>query len=200
MLFTVGTTASPDSYDGGNIDAVIVATGERRVVLQGAAMARYCGEGRLLYSKGTGLYSIAFDPESLTIAGEPIEVSPAVARDASTGAAHFACANDGTLAFVPGTSQRDLRRLVWVDASGKAEVAQLPAGPHQEVRISPDGTRAALLGSPVRAWRRLDLRVRPRHVQPIDVYRHQPRADVVAGWLVGVLLVVQCRRGLKPRC
>ena len=148
VLFTVGTTASPDSYDGGNIDAVIVATGERRVVLQGAAMARYCGEGRLLYSKGTGLYSIAFDPESLTIAGEPIEVSPAVARDASTGAAHFACANDGTLAFVPGTSQRDLRRLVWVDASGKAEVAQLPAGPHQEVRISPDGTRAALLGSP----------------------------------------------------
>ena len=47
-----------------------------------------------------------------------------------------------------GHVQRDLRRLVWVDASGKAEVAQLPAGPHQEVRISPDGTRAALLGSP----------------------------------------------------
>ncbi len=51
-LFTVGTLASPDSYDGGNIDAVIVATGERRVVLKGAAMARYCGDGRLFYRKG----------------------------------------------------------------------------------------------------------------------------------------------------
>jgi Tol biopolymer transport system component len=147
VLFTVGTQASPDSYDTGNIDAVIVASGERRVVLQGAAMARYCGDRRLLYSKGAGLYAIAFDPETLSTAGEPVEVSPAVARDVSTGAAHFACANDGTLAFVPGTSPRDLRHLVWVDASGKAEVAQLPAGPHQEVRISPDGARAVLLGS-----------------------------------------------------
>ena len=147
VLFTVGTQANPDSYDGGNIDAVIVATGERRVILQGAAMARYCGDGKLLYSKGAGLFSIAFNPESLTVAGEPIEVNPAVARDASTGAAHFACANDGTLAFVPGTSVRDLRHLVWVDSSGKTEVTQLSAGPHQEVRISPDGTRTALLGS-----------------------------------------------------
>jgi hypothetical protein len=54
VLFTVGTQANPDSYDGGNIDAVIVATGERRVILQGAAMARYCGDGKLLYSKGAG--------------------------------------------------------------------------------------------------------------------------------------------------
>ena len=147
VLFTVGTQASPDGYDRGNIDAVIVATGERRVVLQGAAMARYCGDGRLLYSKAAGLYSIAFDPERLTIAGEPIEVSPGVARDASTGAAHFACASDGTLAFVPSTSLRELSHLVWVDSSGKTEVTPLPAGPHQEVRISPDGTRTALLGS-----------------------------------------------------
>jgi len=85
VLFTVGTQASPDSYDGGNIDAVIVATGERRVVLQGAAMAHYCGDGRLLYSKGAGLYSIAFDPESLTIAGEPIEVNPAVVISIKAG-------------------------------------------------------------------------------------------------------------------
>jgi eukaryotic-like serine/threonine-protein kinase len=146
VLFTVGTMASPDSYDGGNIDAVIVRTGERRVVIKSAAMARYCGDGRLLYSKGAGLFSVAFDPDRLTTSGEPVQVIPAVARDASTGAAHFSCASDGTLAFVPGTSLSELRHLVWVDASGQTEVAKLPAGPHQEVRISPDGRRAALLG------------------------------------------------------
>ena len=147
VLFTVGTVVSPDSYDGGNIDAVLVGTGERRVVIRGAAMARYCGDGRLLYSKKAGLFSVAFDPDRLTTSGEPIQVIPAVARDASTGAAHFSCANDGTLAFVPGTSASELRNLVWVDASGEAQVAKLPAGPYQEVRISPDGARAALLGS-----------------------------------------------------
>ena len=146
VLFTVGTMAKPDSYDDGNIDAVIVGTGERRVVIKGAAMARYCGDGRLLYSKGAALFAVAFDPDRLTTSGDPVQVVPAVARDASTGATHFACASDGTLAFVPGTSLSELRQLVWVDASGQTEVVNLPAGPHQEVRISPDGTRAALLG------------------------------------------------------
>ena len=146
VLFTVGTLASPDSYDGGNIDAVILATGERRVVLAGAAMARYCGAGRLLYSKGPELFSVTFDPERLATSGEPTQVVPALARDASTGAAHFSCAHDGTLAFVPGTAASELRNLVWVAPSGQAEVVTLPAGLYQEVRISPDGTRAALLG------------------------------------------------------
>ena len=145
VLFTVGTLASPDSYDGGNIDAVIVATGERRTIIKGAAMARYCGDGRLLYSKGPGLLSIAFDPDRLATSGEPVQVMSAIARDASTGAAHFACASDGTLAVVPGSSLSELRNLVWVTESGEKEVAKLPAGPHQEVRISPDGKRAALL-------------------------------------------------------
>jgi serine/threonine-protein kinase len=146
VLFTVGTLASPDSYDDGNIDAVNVATGERRVVIAGAAMARYCGDGRLLYSKGAALFSVAFDPDRLTTSGDPVQVLPAVARDASTGAAHFSCASDGTLAFVPGSSVSELRHLVWVNGAGAQEVIKLPAGPHQEVRISPDGRRAALLG------------------------------------------------------
>jgi serine/threonine-protein kinase len=108
-------------------------------------MARYCGDGRLLYSKGPGLFSIGFDLDRLTTSGGPVEVIPKVARDGSTGAAHFSCASDGTLAFVPGSSASELRNLVWVDASGQREVAKLPAGPYQELRISPDGTRAALL-------------------------------------------------------
>jgi serine/threonine-protein kinase len=148
-LFTVGTLASPDSYDSSNIEAVLFATGERRVVVRGAAMARYCGHGRLLYSKGPGLFAVGFDPERLAVSGEPVQVVPALARDASTGAAHFSCATDGTLAFVPATSASELRNLVWVDASGQSEATKLPAGPHQELRISPDGTRAALLGGTI---------------------------------------------------
>ena len=74
-----------------------------------------------------------------------MQVLPAIARDASTGAAHFSCANDGTLAFVPGTSASELRKLVWVAGSGQIEATKLQEGPYQELRISPDGTRAVLL-------------------------------------------------------
>ncbi len=69
----------------------------------------------------------------------------AVSRDARTGAAHFACASDGTLAFVPGTASGELRQLVWADQSGRQQLLNLPAGPFQEARVSPDGKRAALL-------------------------------------------------------
>ena len=146
VLFTVGTFSSPDSYDKGNIDAVVTATGERRVVIAGSAMACYCGDGHLLFTRGGALYSIAFDPDRLATSGDAVQVASAVARDASTGAAHFTCASDGTLAYVPGSSLSELRQLFWADEQGRMQSLKLPPGPHQEVRISPDSRYAALLG------------------------------------------------------
>jgi serine/threonine-protein kinase len=143
-LFTVGTLDSPDSYDGSNIDAVVISTGERRAVIRGAAMARYCGDGYLLYAKGAALFAVAFDTDRLTTTGSPVQVVQGVGRDASTGAAHFDCAGDRTLAMVPAASN-DLRRFAWADRTGQMQLVDLAAGPYQEARISPDGTRMALL-------------------------------------------------------
>lgn len=145
VLFTVGTLGSPDSYDASNIDAVLVATGERRIVIKGAAMARYCGDGHIVYAKGPALFAAPFDPERLSTTGPPIQIVSGVERDSSTGAAHFDCADDGTLAFVPGSPVGDLRRLVWVDRQGQKTAVGLTPGPYQEARVSPDGTRAVLL-------------------------------------------------------
>ncbi len=50
-----------------------------------------------------------------------MHVAPAIARDASTGAAHFSCASDGTLAYVAATSLSELRQLFWVDETGRME-------------------------------------------------------------------------------
>jgi hypothetical protein len=145
VLFTVGTVDSPDAYDDAKVEAVSVRTRERRAVLQGAAMARYCGDGWLMYSKGAALFAVRFDPVRLAVSGSPIQVLSAVARDGSTGAGHFACARDGTLAIVPGTSVGEQRNLVWFDQSGRQQPISLPPGPFQEARVSPDGKRAALL-------------------------------------------------------
>ena len=145
VLFTVGTVRSPDSYDAGNIDAVITATGERRVILSGSAMARYCGDGHLMFTKGAALYSTAFDPDELKTSGEAVQVAPAVARDASTGAAHFGCASDGTLAYVPATSLSEQRQLFWVSETAGIEPVKLSPGPYQEAQISPDGNYAVML-------------------------------------------------------
>ena len=127
MLFTVGTLDKPDCYDPGNIDVVTLATGERHVLIKGAAMARGCGVGRVIYSKSTSLYSVAIDPDRLQVTGAPVEIVQGVERDASTGAAHFDCSDDGTLAYVPGSAIGDLRRLAWANRQGHIEPLPLAA-------------------------------------------------------------------------
>ena len=145
VLFTVGTLDKPDTYDQANIEAVMVATGERRVLVKGASMARACGNSHLVYSRGSSLYSVPFDPERLQVTGPAVEILQGVERDSSTGAAHFDCSAEGTLAFVPGSTQGDLHQLTWMDREGHSQPVSLPPGPHQEARVSPDGSRIALL-------------------------------------------------------
>jgi Tol biopolymer transport system component len=148
VIFTVGSPGSPDNYDDATIEAVILATGERRVVWRGAAMARYSSSGHLILSRGSSLYAVPFDPETLTAKGNATEVVRAVEHDVTTGAAHFACAADGTLAIVPGSAQSGRFRLAWVDTKGTTEPLDLAPGMHHDFRISPDGKRVAMLEGP----------------------------------------------------
>ena len=145
VLFTVGLLNSPDNYDSSNIEAFVLATGERRVILQSASMARYVPTGHLIFAREGLLYAIGFDVGSLTTHGKPIPVLQGVAGDKTTGAVHFAIASDGTLAYVPGSTTSSLRRPVWVDRGGNTQAVNLPGGQYNDPRLSPDGSRVALL-------------------------------------------------------
>jgi serine/threonine protein kinase/Tol biopolymer transport system component len=145
ILFTVGTLDKPDDYEGANIEAVILATGERRVLIKGGSMARYVPSGHLIFAREGILYAVAFDLGSLAVRGQPVAVLTGVAGDKTTGAAHFAVANDGTLAYVPGSATTGIRTLVWVDQSGNQTPVNIPRGQLNDLQISPDGSRAALL-------------------------------------------------------
>ena len=148
VIFTVGSPASPDNYDDATIEAVTLATGDRRVVWRGAAMARYSRTGHLILSRGSALYAVPFDPDTLATRGNPTQVVQGVERDVTTGAAHFATATDGTFAMVPGNVQSGLFRLVWVDKEGAAQPLDLAPAMYHDIRVSPDGTRIALLNGP----------------------------------------------------
>jgi Tol biopolymer transport system component len=144
-IFTVGTLNSPDSYEKANIDAVNLATGERRAVVQGASMARYAPTGHLIFARGGSLYAVGFDPETLSTQGKPQLILQGVAGDETTGVAHFTIANDGTLAYVPGSPGANMRRIVWVDRTGKVQPLSLDPAQHNDIRISPDRSHAAVL-------------------------------------------------------
>ena len=144
VLFTVGSLASPDSYDGSTIEAVDVATGARTVVLQGASSARYAATGHLLFVRGASVHAVPFDVDRLTTSGTPVQVLQGVNGDSTTGAVHFSVAADGTMAYTPGSAQGGSNRLMWVDRTGMAQAIPLPRGLYFDPRLAPDGTRVAV--------------------------------------------------------
>jgi Tol biopolymer transport system component len=143
VLFTVGDADSPNNYDGARIEAYSFQTKERHVLVRGANMARYAPPDRLVYALEGILYSVAFDPKRLSVSGDPSAVVEGVAGDASSGAAHFDIADDGTLVFVPGAAGQRGSFLSLLDRSGKP--SRLPLSPRGflQPRFSPDGTRLA---------------------------------------------------------
>jgi serine/threonine-protein kinase len=149
ILFTVGALGSPDSYDDANIDALVLATGERKRVFSGASFARYAPDGKLIVARGPSLYAVDFDPDTLTTSGSPVLVVPRVATDPNTGAAHFAIAQDGTLIYVNGAPSAGLRKLVWVSPDGAEQPIDLTPDVFNDPSVAPDGARAAVLVGPI---------------------------------------------------
>ncbi len=143
VLFTVGTTSNPDDYEDATIEAVDRQTGERRVVFKMASSARYVPSGHLLFVREGALYAVTFDPQSLTVSGQPVSLLQDVGGDRTTGASHLAISESGTLAYVPGDGSAGARQLVWADLKGGVQSLNLPPALYNDIRISPDGTRIA---------------------------------------------------------
>ncbi|MDQ3421717.1 MAG: serine/threonine-protein kinase, partial [Acidobacteriota bacterium] len=143
VLFTVGTTGSPDSYEMSRIDAINRQTGERRAVYQNASMARYAASGHLLLSRGGSLFAAPFDPTTLKLSGTPVSVAQGIAGDGTTGAAHVDWSANGTLAYLAGDQRGSMRQLAMVDFAGTRTGIKLPDALYNDIRISPDGKRVA---------------------------------------------------------
>ena len=145
VLFTVGTVGSPDSYEDSRIDAVDRTTGERRVVYRGASSARYSPTGHLILTRGGSLFALRFDPATLKTSGTPVSVLQGAGGDPTTGVGHAVLSDNGTLAFAPSDRLGGLRQFVWADLKGQRQSVTLPPALYNDARISPDGTRAALI-------------------------------------------------------
>jgi eukaryotic-like serine/threonine-protein kinase len=149
ILFIVGSLGSPDSYDDAGVDALVLGTGERRRILDGASFVKYAPGGRLVFARRGSLYVVGFDPEKLAVSSSPVLVAQQVARDPNTGAVHFSIAQDGTLIYVPGSASEGLRGPVWGDRTGAPEPIDLTPDVYNDPSISPDGRRVALLVGPI---------------------------------------------------
>ena len=144
ILFTVGRVESPNSYEDAAITAYSLDSGRRTVLVDGANMARFVAQDKLVYWKSGALFVIAFDPERIETRGEPVAVIDDVGGDPSSGAGYFTVSESGSIAWVTGAVTETDALLSVVDSDGNAERLPLsPRGFHQP-RFSPDGTRLAV--------------------------------------------------------
>ncbi len=145
VLFTSDDQSSTEYYDDARIEALRPTTGERKVVLEGASVARYAPSGHLVFSRGGILYAVRFDPKTLATKGSPFPVIEGVSTDVSTGAASFALSEDGRAVWIPGAAGTSWKQL-WVTRDGAETSVAIPPAPYNELALSRDGKYVALTG------------------------------------------------------
>jgi serine/threonine-protein kinase len=136
------------------------ATGATKDLIPAGDMASYVESGHIIYASAGTLYAVAFDLDRLETIGEPAVVVSNIATR-GTGATDFAVSKTGTLVYAPGSADVEARRsLVWVDRRGAETPLPAPNRSYFALRLSPDGTRAAV-----------DIRDQDRDIWVLDIGR-----------------------------
>ncbi|MCH7717717.1 MAG: serine/threonine-protein kinase, partial [Gemmatimonadetes bacterium] len=136
VIFTVmGNTGL---WDDARVVVLDFDTGERTVVREKATYGRYVPTGHVVFTDAAGTISaIPFDLERRQTTGVPFPVESDVLVATWGGGASFAVSDNGTLAFVRGSSRADLL-LLWVDRQGEEQVIGEPLTVFT-TQLSPDG-------------------------------------------------------------
>jgi serine/threonine protein kinase/Tol biopolymer transport system component len=151
VVFTVKKTRFPSWDDDTLIVAQSLATGQRKVIVQGGADARYVGTGHLVFLRRGTLMAVPFDAKRLDVTGTAVGLVSNVMQSANTlpvqldsGAGQFAISESGSLVYATGgVPSPDRWTLVWVDRTGTSENLPLPPAAYAAPRLSPDGRRLA---------------------------------------------------------
>ena len=137
LLFTI-VTASERQV------AVLRRESGETTILTTGTHGRYLPDGHLIFSRDNSLWMAPFDAEELTLTGEPVPLMDGVEHTADQGV-HLDVAADGSMAYLPaGDYDAAVRRITWIDRSGRQAPVGLEARPYVGAAISPDGSRIAL--------------------------------------------------------
>ena len=113
----------------------------RQVAPMPPTRAQYVKGGYLIYPRDGSLVAHSFDEKNLRFTGEPTVVVERLPFFDKTGWADFSASESGVLAYM---TEFPKTRLVWLDRTGR-EIGQIGApGDYSQLRLSPDGQKAAL--------------------------------------------------------
>jgi Tol biopolymer transport system component len=123
------------------IEAVVVDTGKRQVLIENARYPRYASSGHLVFFRDGGLYAVPFDAGRLAVTGQPMAVAAAVQQDAS-GAPLAEVSSAGSLIY--GRDDVSSAQLVWVSRQGVEQLLTDTPRAYLSPRLSADKLRVAV--------------------------------------------------------
>jgi eukaryotic-like serine/threonine-protein kinase len=129
------------------IEAVILQSGERRVITENASLGRYLSTGHLAFRRGDAVLAAPIDVKRLLLIGPAAALSDDVRRDGANSEGtvpQLAVSSNGTLAYVR-RADATARVMGRVGRAGAFTPFVLAAGPNRRPRVSPDGQRVAFL-------------------------------------------------------
>jgi serine/threonine protein kinase/Tol biopolymer transport system component len=139
VLFSIKGFHNPDY---GHIAVLSLATGERRVILEGGTNPRYASSGHIVFARAGAILAAPFDLSRLEVTGPAVTVIEGI-RIEEWGAAQFALSPEGTLVYVSG-GPAWIGKLTSVDRQGISKPFAAPAQAYGPVSLSPDGQRLAV--------------------------------------------------------
>jgi len=151
LLVIVRAGRDFDDLAASNVAIHSLKTGKRRVLVEGAAFARYVEPGYLLFTKGTVLFAAPCDPRNWVLTGPAVPVVKDLLTGSFDGQPYLAVSDSGLLSWASGGAVLGSSdSLVWVDRAGREEPVPISGYVFWGQRLSPDGKRLAVVG------RRLD--------------------------------------------
>ena len=142
IVFAIGT-GDIEGYEDARIAALDLATGQYKTLIEGGSSPRYATTGHLVYARGGSLFAVPFDAKKLVVTGQPFPVLDGIFSSRNTGAADFAIAANGDLAYIPGPTEGGRRQLMWIDRQGRSQSFGLPPRSYLHPRLSPDEKQLA---------------------------------------------------------
>lgn len=139
VIFTLANGAGGGAWMRARIVVQDLESEERRVLVERAADALYVPTGHLVFHREQGLAAVSFDFDRHVVTGESLPVVERVSRP------NFAVSDEGSLVFLRSSAMTRERRLVWVDREGDEEFLPVATDWYSAVRLSPDGSRVALV-------------------------------------------------------
>jgi serine/threonine-protein kinase len=134
----------PLGADAARIEVLSLRDQQRTTLVRDGTFPRFLRSGHLAYVNQGTVFAVSFDADTLRIVGSPIPVLDDVAYSEAFGYAQFDASQTGTLVYLRAALS-GATTVQWVDHDGHAEPLLAKPARYAWPRLSPDGSRLAVV-------------------------------------------------------